>query len=279
MIGRRSEYRRKVYHADAERGKIGQFFAHAPEVAPEKHIVFNRRAGALAVLRHSVLPIGIKHGVVAQHSAPLAAAEAVNKNMIHYSAAEPVRGREPVLIHKQPESAAAVRRQGKINIVPCVGEKRVHAAQEQKFIEIKPRRFTPEIAGTEVERIFVVYAVLTGISKGQVAVTVAVAFVRKDPHYHRCRPHYTWDGGSKCYTLAADESADIRALPPVSGAADEFNLWHGKSGCKSGQHSCFLSRSLFGGSAGETVNMPYAVCVLGHGTVGGKMTALCNIYQ
>ena len=177
-------------------------------------------------MRHSVPPIGVKHGVVAQQSAPLAAAEAVNKNMIHYSAAEPVRSCKTVLVYKQPESAAAVRRQGKINIVTGVGEKRVHAAQEQKFIEIKPRRSTSEIAGSKIKHIFVICVCLTGISKGQITVTVPVAFIRKDPHYHRCRPHYPGYGGGKCYPLAAAKRADIRTFPPVSSAAYKFNLWH-----------------------------------------------------
>ena len=234
MVGGGGKDRRKIYHRNTERGKIGQLFTHAPKIAAEKHIVFHRVARTHGILRHAARPVVVNDRIVAVPCLSLAAKKAIDKNMVHYPAAEPVGRAVIIRIHKKAEPAAALAHERKVNIVPCVGEQRVHSARDDELIKIQTRLFPHEIAGRDIKRVYIGQRVAARISKREIGALAAA--VGKNAQHHRSRPGAARQDGSESHALVAAQRTDIRTFPPLRRAAGKSHTRRRKGGMKFWKH-------------------------------------------
>ena len=120
MVGRRLKDGGEVEDGHAKGGEVVQLFDHAPEVSAKEDVVFEGIAVLFCKLRDAVFPIGIEHGVGAQLGVSITAAEAIDEDMVHRAAPEPVRGMEVLLVDEETEFRIGVIGEGEIDVIDAV---------------------------------------------------------------------------------------------------------------------------------------------------------------
>ena len=106
MVGVRLEDGAEVDNSNSQRLEIIQLLYNSPEISAEEHIVRQLISVLFGVLHHSPVPVSVQYGIVSLPNLALSLTEAVNEDMVHNSALEPLGRLIFRLVYKKHEATA-----------------------------------------------------------------------------------------------------------------------------------------------------------------------------
>ena len=147
MVACRLKDGRKIEDIYAERLEVIKFLDDSPKIAAEEVIVLDLGTAIFGILRGSVFPIFVENDIVPIADLALTACKAVEEDMVHHTAAEPLGNLEIGAVNGHAKFAPFIMNESEIDIVNRACKETFPASAENICIVKKPRGRTSAQSG------------------------------------------------------------------------------------------------------------------------------------